>query len=377
MQASDGQVGSILRTGLAALALLALIAAPVAAQAPADWKVKWDAILAKAKQEGTVVVWGPGGTLVQRANAEFEKDYPGIKIELAGGRGTSMGAKLNAERQGGLYSVDVFINGPTTANFDLKPAGTLDPIKPVLLLPDVLDPHAWLDGHIEYSDREGAYDIVFTEEVSPQFIYNAKLVKLDQIDSLQKLLDPKLKGKLLTNDPSVTGSGVPWFRQIWVAMGPEKATDYYRKLFAQLGPNTRDTRVQVEWIAQGKYAALTAASSSSFQQLLKSGVKFEVSSAFSDLKQMVGSSTGTMSLVNKAPHPNAATVYINWALTKKGQTLWQNAIGIPSRRTDVAKDDIPDYQIPKAGVDYFRSFTEEAQTLDPREQEIITELFGR
>jgi iron(III) transport system substrate-binding protein len=376
MQTNNGQVGSVWQRAAASLLLLAFLSAHGAA-AQSDVQAKWNATVAKAKEEGKVVVWGPGGTLVQRANAEFEKDFPGIKIELAGGRGTSMGAKLNAERQGGIYSVDVFINGPTTANFDLKPVGTLDPIKPVLMLPDATDPKGWLDGHIQYSDKEQAYDIVFTEEVSPQLIYNAKLAKLEDVNSLQKLLDPKLKGKVLTNDPSVTGSGVPWFRQIWVGMGPEKAIDYYRKLYAQLGPNTRDTRIQVEWIAQGKYAVLTAASSSSFQQLMKSGVKFEVLSAFTDSKQMVGSSTGTMSLVNKAPHPNAAAVYINWALTRKGQMLWQNAIGIPSRRVDVPKDGIPDYQIPKAGVDYFMSFTEENQTLDPKEQDVITELFGR
>jgi iron(III) transport system substrate-binding protein len=354
-----------------------LASSPSLAQVAPDWKERWDAILAKAKQEGSVVVWGPGGTLVQRANAEFEKDFPGIKLELAGGRGTSMAAKLNAEREGGLYTCDVFINGPTTANFNLKPVGALDPIKPLLLLPEVTDPKNWLDGKMQYSDTAQQYNIVFTEEVSPMLIHHPRLVKEDEVNSLAKLLNPKFKGKVITNDPSVTGSGVPWFRNIWVNWGPDKATEYYRKLHANLGPTTRDTRVQVEWVAQGKYPVLTAASSSSFQQLEKSGVKFNVLWSFSDLPQMVGSSTGTMSIVNKAPHPNAAIVYINWVLTKKGQELWQGAIGIPSRRTDVSRKDVDEVQIPKAGVEYFLSFTEQAQTRDPKEEALITELFGR
>ena len=40
-------------------------------------------------------------------------------------------------------------------------------------------------------------------------------------------------------------------------------------------------------------------------------------------------------LVNRAPHPNAARVYLNWLLSKDGQTAWAQTTGENSRRTDV------------------------------------------
>src|SRR5437868_162635 len=45
---------------------------------------------------------------------------------------------------------------------------------------------------------------------------------------------------------------------------------------------------------------------------------------------------GAATLLNKAPHPNAARVYLNWLLTKDGQTEWVKGTNFSSRRLDVA-----------------------------------------
>jgi iron(III) transport system substrate-binding protein len=364
--------------GLMVLGLAGLGYAGSAAAQGGDWKAKWDAVVAAAEKEGKVVVWGPGGSAIRQAQREFEKDFPGIKMEYSGGRGTSMATKLNAQRDGGLFLVDVFINGPTTANFILKPAKALDPLPPVLILPEVTNPKNWWDGGIEYTDKDQKYNIAFFTQVSPQLVYNPKLVKEEEIDTLQKLLNPKFKGKITVNDPSTTGSGVPWFRRLWVEMGPEKAEDYYRKLRAQVGAMTRDTRVQVEWVAQGKFAILVAPSTSAFQQLRARGVKFGVLQDFADIKSHTGSSTGTVSLVNKAPHPNAAIVYINWLLSKRGQEVWQGAINVASRRVDVAKDQpLVAESAPRKGVKYWPSYTEENQARSAKEAAVIKSVFSR
>src|SRR5207245_7436411 len=59
---------------------------------------------------------------------------------------------------------------------------------------------------------------------------------------------------------------------------------------------------------------------------------------------------GAARLVNKAPHINAATVYVNWLLSKEGQTAWASTVSRPSRRTDVPR--VPGMS-PEAGIDYF------------------------
>ncbi|PYJ68080.1 MAG: hypothetical protein DME76_13480, partial [Verrucomicrobia bacterium] len=39
--------------------------------------------------------------------------------------------------------------------------------------------------------------------------------------------------------------------------------------------------------------------------------------------------------LKKAPHPNAAKVYVNWLLSREGQEVFSNAMGQPTRRLDV------------------------------------------
>ncbi len=62
---------------------------------------------------------------------------------------------------------------------------------------------------------------------------------------------------------------------------------------------------------------------------------------------------GQAGLINGAPHPNAAKVFINWLLSKKGQLQWQKKSDNNSLRMDIAKDmlTVPGY-IPEPGGKY-------------------------
>src|ERR1051325_8059442 len=80
------------------------------------WQERWEKVLAAAKKEGTVVVLGPPGDLIRNAMIEgFKKAYPGMNLEYSGGRSGEQAVKLGTERDGGSYSADVFLGGPTTA----------------------------------------------------------------------------------------------------------------------------------------------------------------------------------------------------------------------------------------------------------------------
>ncbi len=51
-------------------------------------------------------------------------------------------------------------------------------------------------------------------------------------------------------------------------------------------------------------------------------------------------------LINRAPHPNAAKLFINWYLSREGQMTWQRAMNTvvleasDSMRIDIPKDDV-------------------------------------
>ena len=71
----------------------------------------------------------------------------------------------------------------------------------------------------------------------------------------------------------------------------------------------------------------------------------------------ITASPGTVSLVNRAPHPNAAKVFINWFLSRNGQIAVQK-LGHPSdppnsRRVDIPKDELPSYNRRVEGTKYF------------------------
>jgi ABC-type Fe3+ transport system substrate-binding protein len=62
---------------------------------------------------------------------------------------------------------------------------------------------------------------------------------------------------------------------------------------------------------------------------------------------------GHLGLVDHAPHPNAAKLFVNWLLTREGQQLWQNAQFQVSVRNDLDDSALPKEWLPVPGVEYF------------------------
>jgi ABC-type Fe3+ transport system substrate-binding protein len=79
---------------------------------------------------------------------------------------------------------------------------------------------------------------------------------------------------------------------------------------------------------------------------MKQGLPFKLAGTY-DLKE--GASivpvTGAIGLINRPPHPHAARLFINWFLSREGQTAYQKSKidfgGADSLRVDIPKDDVP------------------------------------
>ncbi|HLY65513.1 MAG TPA: hypothetical protein VKU60_08260 [Chloroflexota bacterium] len=80
---------------------------------------------------------------------------------------------------------------------------------------------------------------------------------------------------------------------------------------------------------------------------------------------------GSVAILNKAPHPNATKVYLNWLLSKSGQETIAQVSSYPSRRLDTSHEGLPDYAIPKQGVNYIDDASEENQRI---KQEVLAYL---
>jgi len=136
-----------------ALAILGALLLPISsARAQSDWE---KTVLA-ANKEGKVVAGIPASAELRKALDEtFSRRYPAIDVELATGRGPTNASKIAAEHAAGVRYFDLLISGSLTP-LNLLNAGILEPIEPLLILPEVKDPKRWYGGHV-WADNAKKY----------------------------------------------------------------------------------------------------------------------------------------------------------------------------------------------------------------------------
>ncbi|HLB29743.1 MAG TPA: hypothetical protein VJM69_06415, partial [Dehalococcoidia bacterium] len=77
-------------------------AGPTAAAKP-DWEQEWERVVEAAKKEGRVALIGPQGSEVRRALTDPFKQKYGIDVEILGGSGSELAARVKTEREAGQY----------------------------------------------------------------------------------------------------------------------------------------------------------------------------------------------------------------------------------------------------------------------------------
>ncbi|HSC42282.1 MAG TPA: hypothetical protein VLH17_08400, partial [Candidatus Binatia bacterium] len=148
------------------IGLLFLIARPsVAVQVNPSRQDEWEQTVRAAEKEGQVTVSiGGYGAIIE--SGVFQKAFPKIKVTSITGAGTDLTARIAAERRAEKYLVDVYNGGGNSLFQVLYRGKMLDPIKPALLLPEVVDPTKWWEGKQKYADKEGQYILVYEGNVA-------------------------------------------------------------------------------------------------------------------------------------------------------------------------------------------------------------------
>jgi spermidine/putrescine-binding protein len=164
----------------------------LAGQADA-WKADWDKTVEAAKKEGQLSIYGSPD--FEALYAEFHKKYPEIKVTGVFNRGADAAKRLMAERRADKHIADIYLNGLTTGYNVFYKAKVLDPIPPVLMLPDVADlSKRWQKKH-HYVDPENKYLLNFNGGTRIVVAYNTKLVNPKEIKSYWDILNQNGKGK--------------------------------------------------------------------------------------------------------------------------------------------------------------------------------------
>jgi iron(III) transport system substrate-binding protein len=317
------------------VSILIVIFPAMTAGAQLNWQKEWDATVAAAEKEGEVDIAGPPGESFREAIvAGFGRQYPKIKVELLGARGGEKVARIVRERQAGVYGWDLYISGPTSALAAFKPIGALDPLKPALILPEVTNDKEWIGGFASgWADTGKKLFYAFGGTLAGDNIYlNRDLIAGDELKSARDLLDPKWTGKIVIQDPRAEGKGLTDMLVISLAYGDELVENLLRN---QKLAVTRDRRQLVEWLVRGRYPIAMGLNEYILVRFQKKGVGKNVT-AVEDPKTIIYWASGSsgIGLFNRAPHPNAAKVYINWLLSRRGQLDWVKT-QTNSRRTDV------------------------------------------
>jgi hypothetical protein len=139
------RVSTLLRgiVGAVAAAVFVLSHAP---SARADWKADWDKTVAAAKQEGQLVLSVPSGSVWAAELQRFEAAYPGIKLKMTAFSGRDFWPRFTKEREVGQYLWDLRVGGTDHFAYKLKSSGQFEPIRDLLVLPEVVDANNWYGG---------------------------------------------------------------------------------------------------------------------------------------------------------------------------------------------------------------------------------------
>ena len=323
---------------------------PSVAAAQAAPQADWDKVIAAAKQEGRVTVYGAPEITMQSALMEFQKSYPEIKVTFVAGSGSNVVPRILAERRGEKFLMDVGVFGHSS-NGTLQRGKALDPITPVLSLPEVKDPSLWWRGRHWYGDEENQYIFIFSGYITSPLAFNTKLFNPDELRSYWDIFSPKWKGKVLSFDPRQRGpiTDVTTFFYYHPDLGPNFLTRLYGGEMTLAF--TSDYRQGLDWLAQGKY--LLAVGLREVDDAKNKGLPVEEFNT-ERLKEgtYITPGFGTVGLGNNPPHPNAAKLFVNWFLSRQGQTTWQRHTGNASLRRDIAKDYLPSHTVPKENGNY-------------------------
>src|SRR5262245_11546930 len=127
-----------------------------AAEFRPGWQQEWEKTVPAAKAEGQVSVYVHAAYSPVLQSGALERAFHGIKLTIVSGIENDLERRFSAERRAGKFLADVFMV-VVLRSYDFMQAKFLDPIKPLLVLPEVIDESKWWQGKHLYSDPDRSY----------------------------------------------------------------------------------------------------------------------------------------------------------------------------------------------------------------------------
>ncbi len=276
-----------------------------------DYKAELDKLYEAAKKEGKLVLYSSMNLDDAKVVLpEFEKAFPGVKVEHVRATGETLQQRIITEVRGGRVLADVFDTN----------AGQVYPLVEEGILESYPIPTAQ-DIPSDFRDDKGRWT---TERVTTVIIaYNTNMVKPgEEPQTFEDLADPKWKGKILME----AADQEMFITLLKQKFGDEqKGLEVFRRIAANQ-PEVHAGHTQVaDFLAAGQGAVCMGCYGHHIISLKAKGAPVEFSKKEGVLYSIV------FGLVKGAPNPNAAKLYLNWTMAPDGQKVLGAAGRAPAR----------------------------------------------
>ena len=299
-----------------AVAVSVVLAASAHAQSMADiahysGPDRTERLIDGAKKEGAVTLYSSAVVADSSAIIDaFTKKY-GVPVRLWRGSSEDILRRAVTEARGGRYDVDVAETAGTEMEGLDRERLLAEISSPVFaeLVPQAVVPHrGWVTDRLS----------IFTAAYNTTLIHPADVPK-----SYEDLADPKWKGKL-----GLEADDANWFMAIADQMGEAKALALFRKIVATNGMSLRKGHTLLSnLVVAGEVPLALTVYGYRIPELKRRSAPIDGVVLPPGLALPTG-----IAAFNKAPHPNAALLFMDFYLTD-GERILAERGNVPTNRT--------------------------------------------
>lgn len=267
--------------------------------------------LEKARQEGQMV-WYTNLNVdaSQRIANVFEKKHPFLKVRLYRAGNSALIGRILSEAQTGRTEHDV-------TDMTLTFVGTL--LQKKLVVPYNSPERRFFRD--EFKDREGYW--TGTTVQASVIGYNTRTVSPREAPkSYDDLLLPRWKGRKITME----AEAYEWFQAMLALKGTEATLKFIKALRAQEPALNRGRTLQAQLVAAGEYEVAVELFNYRVEVLKNQGAPIDWVAP-----QPMVTNPSAASLAARAPHPNAARLFVDFLLSREGAMQIREAGRIPAR----------------------------------------------
>jgi len=294
-----------------------------------------DELIAGAKKEGKIVFYSAHSPFVtELLLKKFGEAYPFIKTDFVRGSGMVIGQRFYSEKSKGIENVDTIYSGAAEIYPDWKKKNYLARLDNLPEWGNVIDLAKGKDGQY--------VSFVFMTHV---MAWNRKVFKDEDVPSdLWEFTKPQWKDKTTSGDPATAGFALNWFS---FASDARPQDPRSKGKPSGLGFKWMEAMFQNGHLLSGQMGGVIDTLVSGRRPVLIQHWDQQVWEAIKDganlgWKYPIQGSIAQHSMIAanaKSPHPHTARLFVNWLLSKEGQSMLAKEAGFGIVRKDMKTSD--------------------------------------